>query len=215
MTHSRINIGCGQTPTPQYKNFDCSFSVRLASRPLTYRSLKTLGLLKPEQIAYIEFLRRADIRWANATKCIPERDCGAEVVYASHMLEHLSHREARGFLAEALRVLRPGGRIRLAVPDIAFHVNNYMNHRSADQLMSDLRVCKEFTSLASRLQLVLLGSRHHLWMYDGMSLCRLLHECGFSNAVVVPSGETTIPEPGELNLAERAPESVFVEAVKG
>jgi predicted SAM-dependent methyltransferase len=35
------------------------------------------------------------------------------------MIEHLDRREARSFLAEARRVLRPGGVLRLAAPDLS------------------------------------------------------------------------------------------------
>ncbi len=61
---------------------------------------------------------------------------------------------------------------------------------------------------------ILVGPRHHLWMYDGASLARLLGEAGFDGAAVMPPGKTRIEEPGELDLAERAAESVYVEAVQ-
>ena len=67
-------------------------------------------------------------------------------------------------------------------------------------------------SLARRLQVALVGPRHHLWMYDGGSLVRLLLRAGFREAVVLPAGRTTIAAPDTLNLAERAEESVYVEA---
>jgi hypothetical protein len=51
-------------------------------------------------------------------------------------------------------------------------------------------------------------------MYDGPSLCRLLEQQGFRDVRVWPAGETGIPIPGDLNLRERSPESVFVEARK-
>jgi SAM-dependent methyltransferase len=45
-------------------------------------------------------------------------DACAEMVFSEHVLEHLDFpEEARTFLGEAFRILRPGGRIRLIVPD--------------------------------------------------------------------------------------------------
>ena len=41
----------------------------------------------------------------------------ADEVYASHILEHFSHAEAPNVLRDWVRVLKPGGRMRLAVPD--------------------------------------------------------------------------------------------------
>lgn len=48
-------------------------------------------------------------------------------IYASHVLEHLGHSEARAALREWTRVLKPGGRIRIAVPDIDYIIHAYVN----------------------------------------------------------------------------------------
>ena len=50
-------------------------------------------------------------------------------------------------------------------------------------------------------------------MYDGKSLCNLLSSAGFEEPRILETGLTTIPDPGMLDLKERSPESVFVEAV--
>jgi predicted SAM-dependent methyltransferase len=42
----------------------------------------------------------------------------AEIVYASHVYEHLSNREVGVALREAARVLMPGGELMVAVPDL-------------------------------------------------------------------------------------------------
>ena len=70
------------------------------------------------------------------------------------------------------------------------------------------------TSLAQRIRLLLVGTRHHQWMYDGNSLSRLLQKHGFIDTEIMPAGKTNIPEPGSLNLQERSDESVYVEAKK-
>ena len=41
----------------------------------------------------------------------------ADLVYASHCLEHFGHLQTQSVLAEWVRILRPGGILRLAVPD--------------------------------------------------------------------------------------------------
>lgn len=49
---------------------------------------------------------------------IPLDDGSCDVVYHSHVLEHLRRDDARGFLVECARILKPGGIIRIAVPDL-------------------------------------------------------------------------------------------------
>ncbi|MHC1791859.1 glycosyltransferase [Solidesulfovibrio sp.] len=49
---------------------------------------------------------------------IPFPDDTFATVYHSHLLEHLPKRAALPFLRECFRVLRPGGVLRLAVPDL-------------------------------------------------------------------------------------------------
>jgi predicted SAM-dependent methyltransferase len=49
---------------------------------------------------------------------LPFADDSFDVVYHSHLLEHLQHHVVPGFVRECRRVLRPGGVLRLAVPDL-------------------------------------------------------------------------------------------------
>lgn len=114
-----------------------------------------------------------------------------------------------------MRVLKPGGVLRLAFPDIHLQVERYLEHRDADRFIADTLMTQERPhSLRDRPQMLLVGSRHHLWMYDGNSLSRLLTQHGFVNASPMPKGQTRIADPGPLYLSVRAQESGYVEAEK-
>lgn len=54
----------------------------------------------------------------NLLQGIPFADKSFDVVYHSHVLEHISRAEAKKFLQECYRVLRPQGIIRVVVPDL-------------------------------------------------------------------------------------------------
>ena len=212
----KINIGCGSAPTPGWKNYDNSPSVKLAKSPLKRLMLRSLGLLNAEQLKFIAMAKAADIHFVNACSKIPEAHGSVEVIYSSHMLEHLDREKAAKFLREAFRVLAPGGIIRIAVPDISYHVNNYLTHRDANRFIEDTFLTRPgHKNLFEKLIYLLIGDRHHLWMYDGPSLCKLLVGSGFSDAKELAEGTTRIADPGALDLRERSPESVFVEAIKG
>lgn len=51
---------------------------------------------------------------------LPMGDGEVEEIYSSHMLEHLSFDEAAAALLEWRRVLKPGGKITIVVPNLNF-----------------------------------------------------------------------------------------------
>ena len=210
----RINIGCGLTPTEGWHNYDNSWSIRLSRVPALGRLLRAVGWISGRQLEFIEFASRSSIKRANASKRIPEASNSVECVYASHMLEHLSKTEAEGFLREARRVLRPGGVIRLSVPDIRLQAEEYLEHNDAERFLRRTELGRERpTTLVGRLVYLVVGDRKHQWMYDGASLCELLNQAGFRDAKVMSSGTTVIEDSEPLDLKERSYESVVVEAV--
>src|SRR6476646_9135325 len=56
-------------------------------------------------------------RW-DVTASLPFADASFDAVYHSHLLEHLPAEKALPFLRECRRVLKPGGTLRIAVPDL-------------------------------------------------------------------------------------------------
>lgn len=167
-----------------------------------------------EQVAFVECAGRERLEWADARR-LPCPDSSVEVLYSSHMLEHLDQAEAALFLREAFRVLRPGGVIRIAVPDLRRLVRNYLVAGDANEFIAGTNLtAPKARSFAQRLRLALVGPRHHHWFYDGQSLCQLLEGSGFTNAIDLPAGKTGIPDPAGLDLRERESESLYVEATK-
>lgn len=57
---------------------------------------------------------------------IPFEACEFDVVYHSHMLEHFDPSSARLLLRDCFRVLKSGGTIRIAVPDLERIVRAYL-----------------------------------------------------------------------------------------
>lgn len=211
----RVNVGCGKTITEGWRNIDNSLSLKLARVPFLVSLLRSLRLIQKPQYDYIQFTRSHHIEFGNAIKRLPLPDSSVEVLYSSHMIEHLDRDEMNRFLQEALRVLQPGGILRLAFPDIRHYVRQYLEHQDADQFVADTLMAQQRPkSWAEKLTMLVVGFRHHLWMYDGNSLCRLLTAKGFVNVASLVAGETHIPNPAPLDLSERADASAYVEAEK-
>lgn len=57
---------------------------------------------------------------------LPFEDASTPWIHAFHVLEHLDLHEARAFLVECRRVLRPGGRLRVSTPDFAGHLRLHL-----------------------------------------------------------------------------------------
>ena len=64
---------------------------------------------------------------ANLAKGIPFPEAHFDVVYHSHVLEHFSRADAVYFLEECWRVLKPGGILRVAVPDLEKIARAYLD----------------------------------------------------------------------------------------
>ena len=82
----RINIGCGQTPTEGWQNFDNSLSLRLSKIPALPEALHRLRFLKTSQFQFIRFARESKIEYGDATAGLPVPNESCEVLYASHMI---------------------------------------------------------------------------------------------------------------------------------
>lgn len=61
-----------------------------------------------------------------------------DLVYACHVLEHFSFRRLPGVLLEWRRVIRPGGRLRLSVPDFDQLVSIYQNTKKIELILGPL-----------------------------------------------------------------------------
>jgi predicted SAM-dependent methyltransferase len=57
---------------------------------------------------------------------IPYPDGTFDLVYHSHVLEHIPKQQADAFIRECVRVLKPGGILRVAIPDLEQISRNYM-----------------------------------------------------------------------------------------
>lgn len=59
-----------------------------------------------------------EVRAYDVRRGLPFADATVDMVYHSHVLEHLEPSAAEAFLGECFRVLRPGGVLRVVVPDL-------------------------------------------------------------------------------------------------
>lgn len=99
-------------------------------------------------------------------RCLPLGDGAIEEVYSCHALEHLTHQGGIVAAKEMLRVLAPGGRVEIRVPDLEAHIIQYLEGDTR-HAMAGLYGWQSYVGDV------------HLWNYSYRSLCALLRQTGF------------------------------------
>jgi SAM-dependent methyltransferase len=203
-----FNIGCGIRMNPEWNNVDFSYLVRLRRHMTLARLLHKMKILSDvrwERLPRID----PDIIVHDLRKGIPAPDNSVDVVYHSHVLEHIDREVAPLFLRECLRVLRPGGVLRVVVPDLEMAAENYLRaiadlDSGRQEGLEPLDAATDFLfgqmvrryNFATRLQppavrvlerLVRGDARKdgeaHRWMYDRYSLAELLRHVGLRDPI--------------------------------
>jgi predicted SAM-dependent methyltransferase len=215
----RLNVGCGSTVPSTWINIDNSPTIWLAQHPVPWRLARFLRLVPADMVDTPRWAPRVIL--ADARRYLPFPSGGVDAIYASHFLEHLSHDDAARFLREARRLLRPGGLLRIVVPDLAFIVEGYRqaraagDRRAADRLFDNLWVVdKGLNRYPVWLQPLksFMRTDVHRWLYDEASLTALMAELGFVEIRRRRYLESEIPDVERVEDPDRLRGAVCLEA---
>jgi SAM-dependent methyltransferase len=198
---------------PGWINIDRSPNVLLDRAPAVKRILRGLGVLGDAHMAaWSRDVVQRDIR-----RRLPYPDGSVAAIYSSHTLEHLYLAEARGVLAECARVLRPGGWVRLALPDAERHARDLVaaadsgDPEAGFAFNRRLAAHPEDRPRGVRHLVALAGGSVHRWQPTPAMAERLLDEAGF--AEIRRYGFRTGGFP-DLESVETNASGFFVEAVR-
>lgn len=221
--HLRINLGCGLLTHASWVNVDGSWNARLAKHTILRRVLSSLGILPAEKtkVPWSSEILVHDIR-----KPLPFPEGSADVVYASHVLEHLYREQGQQLIRESFRVLAPGGVVRIVVPDLNSIVREYLGDRPFGELSAsenilspgDLfneRLLMRWPSPSKRNVVMRVYEawqdfHSHKWMYDEGSLSSLIRSAGFVDVVRRNYLESLIPNISEVEDPSRIQNSAGV-----
>jgi SAM-dependent methyltransferase len=157
-----------------------------------------------------------DVVW-DITRGLPFATNSIRGIYTEHCLEHLSLADAGDVLREAFRVLAPGGRIRIVVPDGEIYLRGYYSQMQGKSGAPDLpyadfdKLGGWYTPLLS-LNRVFRGHGHK-FVFDFATLKCVMQDSGFVGIAKWSFGKGEIDELVR-DSKHRECESLYVEAAK-
>ena len=180
----KVNLGSGTDIVEGWANIDKSWNTYLSKFPTIKKLLYKLGLIS-EGTFGANWRGKKVIRH-DVTKGLPFESESVDVIYCSHLLEHLTYNKARKVCQEAYRVLKKNGIIRVVVPDLKRVTQAYVEGDRnffgdsekpiADLFLESLRL----EGLRERPIIEKILYSLHKYMYDAESLTFLLKLAGFS-----------------------------------
>ena len=152
-------------------------------------------------------------------KGIPAADNGLDVVYHSHFLEHLTNLEGIQFLNECYRVLKPGGIMRLVVPDLELWIQSYVNDNQfffAEYRRLALGNNQDLYPTKAAIFMGMLHNHGHKMGYDFPSLQVLLTKAGFQRIRRTLFQESELVDIREIEpvFPLKIMESLYIECYK-
>jgi predicted SAM-dependent methyltransferase len=216
----KLNLGCGEVRPAGWVNTDSSLNANLQRLPvvgtLVNKMFKTVKY-NSNNMVYMNLNKP----WSSYS------DNSVDVVYASHLFEHLTLVAADLFLKESYRCLKPGGTIRVVVPDLykicKKYISDYENNveNPSDFIMWAINMHREgqYGSKIGFVKKQILewqGYPHqHKFMYDEKSLGRKFTNTGFKDILSLEYGISRyIPEIKDVEGDRERYLSVYLEAKK-
>jgi len=199
-----LNLGCGLAVAKGWINIDGSLNALAAPWPefvhkILYRFSGANRYYTEAE--YCRLLGGHDFLHHDLAYGIRFYDNTVDFVYSSHFLEHLFRKDALALLKESYRVLKPGGTVRVCIPDLQYAISLYTSGKK-EKMLQDYFFVEDLESSLAR----------HKYMYDLELLEAALRDAGFTGIEKLKYREGKTPD---LETLDNRPEdTLFVEAVK-
>ena len=141
---------------------------------------------------------------------LPLETGSIDYITSIHALPELPYPDLVPALTELRRVLKPGGVLRLALPDLDRAIAAYQREDRDYFHVPD----EDARSVGGKFvtQMIWYGYSRSLFVHDFVE--ELLQKAGFDRIAVCSFHETKSPYPDIVELDSREQESLFIEAIK-
>ena len=167
----------------------------LAGRPVRKLQLGSGQSVDEGWLCTDKNIFRPELVQLDVTRRFPLDDGCIDYIYSEHMIEHITRPQASYMLRESWRVLRPGGKIRTATPDL--RVLAALTAEVPDpagvaymQWLSRLAPAQAPEPTACYVLNVAFRHWGHRFLYDRETLTAALHAAGFEDVRSVDFGQS-------------------------
>jgi predicted SAM-dependent methyltransferase len=136
---------------------------------------------------------------------LPLDPATVDLIYSEHVLEHLDLATGMRILGDARRALKPGGVLRIAMPDLGYVVERYLNDWRDQQWLQDPGFA--WIDTPARMLNTCVREWGHLYLYDAAELTLRLSQVGFATTRQCEWSRSDVPE---LRGLETRPDSLLV-----
>ena len=145
-------------------------------------------------------IKKLDLNW-DMRKPLPFPDNSVDFVFNEHFFEHLTPDEGRASMQDLMRVLKPGGVMRIAMPDLESVVDHYLHvPLDQDQVVKDFKL--DFIKTRAEWMNISFRWWGHQWLYDWEELTRRLDEAGYTKVKRQKLRESKHPELRGLEIRD-------------
>jgi len=215
----KLHLGCGSITPKGWLNVDGSFNARLSKHKILTKLLKLLHIVPIKKNIWQGKIFVHDLR-----KPLPFSNNSFNIIYSSHVLEHLYLDDAQKLLKECFRVLKPTGIMRIVIPNLKIYVEDYIKEKeqgkklAADRLNERLLLRTKVRSNSNwfyRQYQKSTDFNSHKWMYDTDSLTNYLTKAGFRDIKRKSFAMSLFKDISMIEKThhERKP-SIYLEAIK-
>jgi len=196
----KLHLGCFDCPVDGWLNTDITPHIWISKVPFLADFLRMLGKMDDRRLRQHRDGVFKKVRYLNLGKPLPCPENSFRFVFSSHVFEHIPRRNLPGLLREILRVLRPGGILRVSVPDLSVLVARYVPERADDFVHAVFEIEQGHEK------------NRHQWMYCEPTLRKVLETAGFVDVRHCAYRKGECPD---LDLLDNRPDhSLFLEASK-